>query len=66
MTSNVVLRVTGREEVTVPAGTIDAWMVELEGFGVVIEYRVSVGDTPTILKIAPVGFPQEMQLVDQS
>jgi len=66
MTSNFVLRVTGREEVTVPAGTIDAWMVELEVFGKVIEYRVSVGDTPTILKIAPVGSPLEMQLVDQS
>ena len=56
------LEVTGAESVTVPAGTFDAWIVNLSGgAGNGMNLFVSKA-TPRVLKLSPVGQPVEFVL----
>lgn len=52
--------VAGAESVTVPAGTAQAWKIEVTGGQVPVTYWVEQAAPYRVLKIAPVGVPLEM------
>ena len=57
----LTLEVTGAESVTVPAGTFEAWIVNLAGTGNGMNLFVSKAN-PRVLKLALVGQPVELVL----
>ncbi len=52
--------VAGAESVTVPAGTAEAWRIEVTGGQVPVTYWVEQAAPHRLLKIAPAGVPLEM------
>lgn len=63
--SRVEVRVAGHAEITVPAGTFDAWIVDMAGFGGTIRYHVERAPPHSILSVVPVGQPQTLELVSR-
>jgi hypothetical protein len=62
-TSKVMtVTVTGNESVTVPAGTFDAWKVEVSGGQVPVTFWVSRA-TPRVVKMGFAGAPMGFELV---
>lgn len=59
-TRQATLAVSGRETVTVPAGTAEAWTVELTGSPQPVRFWVSVEAPHRLLKLAIAGTPVEM------
>jgi zinc protease len=58
----LTLAVAGKESVTVPAGTFDAYRVDLSGGERGTTFYVSVAEPHRVLKISPVGAPIEFVL----
>ena len=62
-TSTVMtVTVSGSESVTVPAGTFDAWKVEVSGGQVPVTFWVS-RSTPRVVKMGFAGAPMAFELV---
>ena len=57
------MRVTGTGSVTVPAGTFDAYTVEMTGGQLPLMFYVTTAEPYRIVKSAPVGAPIEIVLV---
>lgn len=57
------LRVTGTQSVTVPAGTFDAYVVEMSGGKLPVMLYVTTAPPYRLVKSAPVGPPIEIVLV---
>ena len=57
------LRVTGTQSVTVPAGTFDAFVVEMSGGKLPVMLYVTTAQPYRLVKSAPVGPPIEIVLV---
>jgi hypothetical protein len=57
------MRVTGTQSVTVPAGTFDAYAVEMTGGQLPLMFYVTTAQPYRIVKSAPVGAPLEIVLV---
>lgn len=58
----VTLAVSGDESVTVPAGTFDAWKVDMTGGEQAVTFWVEKGAPHRLVKIGIVGAPIEMRL----
>ncbi|MFL5561492.1 MAG: insulinase family protein [Gemmatimonadaceae bacterium] len=57
------MKVTGTQSVTVPAGTFDAYVVEMTGGQLPVTIYVTTAQPYRVVKTAPVGPPIEIQLV---
>jgi zinc protease len=62
-TRQQTLAVTARETVTVPAGSDEAWKIELTGGQQVVHFWVSVAAPHKLMKLAIAGTPIEMQRI---
>ena len=62
-TKVVTIRVAGKESLTVPAGTFNAYRVELSGMQLPVTMHVSADTPRRILRVAPTGAPLVFQLV---
>lgn len=58
----MTLKVTGTQSVTVPAGTFDAYVVEMSGGPVPVMLYVTTAQPYRVVKVAPVGPPLEVVL----
>lgn len=63
--SPVTLTVTGTETVTVPAGTFEAYRVEMSGEGATMALYVTTAAPHHLVKMAPAGQPVEFVLVSR-
>jgi len=61
----VTLAVTGTESVTVPAGTFEAYRVELTGGANAATLFITTAAPHHVVKIAPTGTPIEVVLVNR-
>jgi hypothetical protein len=59
----VTLKVTGKQSVTVPAGTFDTYLVEMSGGPLPVNLYVTTAPPYRLVKTAPVGPPIELVLV---
>ncbi|MGH7529932.1 MAG: M16 family metallopeptidase, partial [Gemmatimonadales bacterium] len=59
----LTIKVAGSENITVPAGTFDAYRLELSGMQLPIVMHVSKTTPRRVLRISPVGAPIVFQLV---
>jgi zinc protease len=57
------LKVTGTQSVTVPAGTFDAYVVEMSGGQLPVTLYITTAEPFRVVKTAPVGPPLEIVLV---
>lgn len=62
----VTVRVAGTESVTVPAGTFEAYRVEVEGGPAPVTLFVTTAAPHHVVKIAPTGQPVEFVLVTRT
>jgi zinc protease len=62
-TKVVTVRVVGKENLTVPAGTFTAYRIELSGMQLPVTMHVSAATPRRILRVAPTGAPLVFQLV---
>jgi len=62
----VTMAVTGTESVTVPAGTFEAYRVEMTGGSSPVTLFVTTAAPHQVVKIAPVGQPIEVVLVTRA
>ena len=62
-TKVVTIKVAGRESVTVPAGTFQAYRLEISGMQLPIVMHVSADSPRRLLRVAPTGAPLVFQLV---
>ena len=58
----MTLKVTGTQSVTVPAGTFDAYVVEMSGGPVPVNFYVTTAQPYRLVKTVPVGPPIEIVL----
>ena len=63
VTKVATIKVTGVENVTVPAGTFSAYRLEISGMQLPVVMHVSTDSPRRLLRIAPVGAPLVFQLV---
>ncbi|HEV8400124.1 MAG TPA: insulinase family protein [Gemmatimonadales bacterium] len=63
VTKVATIKVTGVENVTVPAGTFSAYKLEISGMQLPVVMHVSVDAPRRLLRVAPVGAPLVFQLV---
>ena len=62
-TKVVTVKVAGRESVTVPAGTFQAYRLEISGMQLPVVMHVSADSPRRLLRVAPTGAPLVFQLV---
>ncbi|HEX9166949.1 MAG TPA: hypothetical protein VF862_13630, partial [Gemmatimonadales bacterium] len=62
-TRQSTLAVTGKENITVPAGSGDAWKVDLNGGPQVVQFWVTVAAPHRLMKVAIAGTPIEMHRI---
>ncbi|HEX8850974.1 MAG TPA: insulinase family protein [Gemmatimonadaceae bacterium] len=60
---SITLKVTGKQSVTVPAGTFDSYVVEMTGGPVPVNLYVTAAQPYRIVRTVPVGPPIEIVLV---
>ena len=63
VTKVATIKVTGVENVTVPAGTFSAYRLEISGMQLPVVMHVSTESPRRLLRVAPVGAPLVFQLV---
>ncbi len=63
VTKVATIKVTGVENVTVPAGTFSAYRLEISGMQLPVVMHVSTESPRRMLRVAPVGAPLVFQLV---
>ena len=63
VTKVATIKVTGVENVTVPAGTFSAYRLEISGMQLPVVMHVSTESPRRLLRIAPVGAPLVFELV---
>ena len=62
-TKVVTVKVAGKENITVPAGTFSAYRLELSGMQLPVVMHVSTASPRRLLRVAPTGAPLVFQLV---
>ena len=63
VTKVVTVKVAGKENITVPAGTFSAYRLELSGMQLPVVMHVSTAAPRRLLRVAPTGAPLVFQLV---
>jgi hypothetical protein len=63
VTKVATVKVTGVENVTVPAGTFSAYRLEISGMQLPVVMHVGTESPRRLLRIAPLGAPLVFQLV---
>ena len=61
-TASLTITVTGAETVTVPAGTFDAWKLDISGGQVPVQFWVT-RKSPRVVKLGFAGAPMSFELV---